>query len=215
MIDFNRRTKLFAKRMKQKTMCHYAFKCKSRAVVVFSQKENGRQPNDLGLCEKHAKEMLEALQILYGKKNISVSEQALIDAAEALRLADETLNRYEALINEIINDKDRKLTWGIVQDLLDEDGLEFKGVPNIRKGVDQYIAYHKPHELIAFEKAQEVVDAEAEAIDLNGEEINGDLLAQLAEAAKEEGVEFDFGPSTDVEDEEFEYDEEDGEEDAE
>ena len=185
-IDFNRRTKLFAKWMPQKTMCHYNFKCKSRSAIVFSQKEDGRLPNDLGLCEEHAKEMLEALQVLYGKKDISVSEQALIDAAEALRLADETLNRWQALINLILDAKDKKLTWAIVESLLSEDKLEHEGVPNIKKGIEQYIAYHKPYKTRMIEAAAPIVEKEVEELDTNG--IEDDLLTRLAKAAQAEGL---------------------------
>lgn len=185
-IEVNRRTKLYAKVNPQKTLCHFNYKCKSRAAVVLSQKEIGRQPNDLGLCEEHAREMLEALQIMYGTKDVSVSEKALLNALEVLRLAEETMDRYEKLIELVLDSKDKKLTWTIVDHLLAQDNIKYDAPPNTRKGIDKYIAYHKPLDLRMEEAAAPEVEAEIDALDLNG--ADDDLLAKLARAAQEEGL---------------------------
>jgi len=183
MNEVKRKTKIYVKNLPQKTLCHYAHKCKSRSVVLFSEKERGRQPNDLGLCDKHAREMLEALEILYGKRVVSVTEQALIDATEVMRLASERIERADHVIQMIVNAKDRKLTWDIVSDLLSEDDIDYSGVANIRKGLDLYLDYHKPAERLMKEKAMVELQQEENELDLNGideEELTLESLTQDA-----------------------------------
>jgi len=178
-IKVERKTKLYAKSQPQKTLCHYSFKCKSRADIVFSQKETGRQPNDLGLCEKHAIEMLEALQIMYGR-NVGATEQIIIEASNALARADQSLDRYKRLVDAIFYSKDKKLSFAVMENLLQEDRIAWTGVPNTMKAVEMYISHQKPIEEMTMPTINEVIEQEAQK-EIAPEEVKEEVNAKVSD----------------------------------
>jgi len=189
-----RKTQLFAKRLKQKTLCHYNYKCKSRADVVFSQKEQGRFPSDIGLCETHARELLESLIKLYGKKAVSVSEEELINAVETIRAANKRIDKLEYVINAVLDskyDQNRHLSMKVTEGLLAEEGLAWNERPNIKESLKMYLEYQKPEKLKMREQAEIDIDNETATIDLValGIDTDFDLDTLLAEAEKAEGKE--------------------------
>ena len=197
-----RESKLVVKDVKPTKLCQFNWKCKNRATVMIAQKEVGRVPNDLYLCETHAKELMHQLMGYHGvtKPRAGLTETL----KDEIATKEERINKLQEIIDMALKNKIRNIDWPMCEELLARRHLKWeKKTKNIQEALDMYLNYEYTEDDIArikVEKAEEDAIKREEENKKKAEEEakqlvqnSGDLLDSLLEtAAIEEGVTMDL-----------------------
>lgn len=145
-----RDTEVVVKKSNRAQQCHFSWKCKDRGDVIISMSERGRTPHDIHLCDAHAQKMISGLLGHYSMGS---------DLEGMINRANEIIKSSTALINAVMDTKDRKITFDVIKELLlakgvsedDLRGIKFKGT-------------HEAIKMLLGYDTREFTDEEIEAI---------------------------------------------------